>query len=200
MTPLPPGLALAHQHGVTVVLDADGLRLITPVKPSNEVLAALREDKAAIIAYLLTSESEDRNEAGSAVVAGPLPPALAEVEVWRASFARLSPHIEPCPGFRADGEWPRVHAAVAAFLDADAGPWARIAAEQQWTDLELLAVHRKVGAANLAACGALLSSNGVPVTQVTETLIRFRNGLAARRIPMDPARAVALWDYERRTS
>jgi hypothetical protein len=190
--PPPAALALARQHGITVTLDGDRLKYHAPGKPPAEVLAALAADKAAIIAHLRASAAAD-----APAVTGPLPPALAQVELWRASFARLSPHVEPCPGFRGDGEWPRVHAAIAAFLDADADPWARIAAEANWSTAELFAVHRQVGAANLAACGALLCTNGARVTRIAEQTIWFANGLIARRVPIDPATSVPVWDFER---
>ena len=55
----------------------------------------------------------------------------------QASAARLEPSREPCAGYRP-GEWPRVYRVIAAFL---AGPFAKLAVDAGWTELELVGVH-----------------------------------------------------------
>jgi len=190
MTTPPPGLLLAVRYGIAVVVDGDNLRLITPVKPSAEVLATLAEDKTAIIAYLQAATAPS-----SPAAAGPLPRALGQVEMWRASFARLSPQTDPCPGWRP-GEWERIHAAIATFLDPEASPsWPRLACERRWDTLSLFSIDARVGAARVDRLGALLVSGGVPVIMVSEVAITFANGLCARRVPIDPATCVPVWDF-----
>jgi hypothetical protein len=184
----PPGLALAHKHGLTVLLNGDKLRIATSVQPPEMILDALRADKGAILDYL---------QHALAVTNPAAVPPLLVAEHWRQNFARLEAKADPCPGWHA-GEWHNVHRVVSAFLDPAASPsWALHAARLQWSTLELFSVHRTVGAARFDTLGALLAgTHGEPVTQVVETLLRFRNGLASPRMPMDPERCVAIWDYQ----
>jgi len=119
----------------------------------------------------------------------PLPP--DPVERWRTCFARLDPRRDPCAGFRA-GDWARIHGAGSTFL---AGPFVKQAIAAGWTERELFGVHPAVGIARSDACGALMSSRGVPVTQVTPQLIRFANGLAVYKARLSVGDSVAVWDY-----
>src|SRR5262249_41508050 len=97
-----------------------------------------------------------------------------------------------CAGYRL-GNWPRVHRVIAAFL---AGPFAKLAVDAGWTELELFGVHPDVGVARPNACGALLTNAyGSPVTQVTPQLIRFANGLAVYKAKLSVGNSVAVWDY-----
>ena len=109
----------------------------------------------------------------------------------QAGGACLEPSREPCAGYRP-GEWSRVHRVIAAFL---AGPFSKQAIAAGWTELELFGVHPVVGIARSDACGALMSSRGVPVTQVTPLLIRFANGLAVYKARLSVGDSVAVWDY-----
>ena len=93
----------------------------------------------------------------------------------------LNPQLDPCAGFRT-GDWPCIHRAIRAFLD---GYLAQLAADIGWTDLELFAVHREVGVARLDACGALMASRGVLVTQVTPQLNPLRQRTGRARAPGD---------------
>src|SRR3954468_19245900 len=86
---------------------------------------------------------------------------------WKQGLARLAPTRAPCPGFRT-GQWPRVHAAAA----------------MGWSTVALFGVHPVVGVRRVDCCGALMVSNGSPITEVTPECIRYRNGLAYRRTPL----------------
>jgi hypothetical protein len=121
-----------------------------------------------------------------------MPPPSDPVEHLRASGARLDASREPCAGYRP-GDWRRVHRVIAAFL---AGPFAKLAVDVGWTELELVGVHPEVGVARPDACGALLTNAyGSPVTQVTPQLIRFANGLAVYKARLSVGNSVAVWDY-----
>jgi hypothetical protein len=110
----------------------------------------------------------------------------------QASAARLEPSREPCAGYRP-GEWPRVYRVIAAFL---AGPFAKLAVDAGWTELELVGVDPEVGVARPNACGALMTNAyGSPVTQVTPLLIRFANGLAVYKARLSVANSVAVWNH-----
>jgi hypothetical protein len=182
----PPALLLAHQHGIGVTFSGDDL--VTAEKPPDTILAALRADKAETLTYL--KAALDLTDPATA-------PAPLVAEHWRQHFARLEAKTEPCSGWRGD-EWRNVHRVVSAFLDPAASPsWALHAARLQWSTLQLFSVHRTVGASRFDTLGALLAgTHGEPVTQVIETLLRFRNGLAAPRMPIDPERCVAIWDWQ----
>jgi hypothetical protein len=124
----------------------------------------------------------------------PPPPSdpVDPVERWRQGFARLDASREPCAGYRP-GDWPRVHRVIAAFL---AGPFAKLAVDAGWTELELVGVHPEVGVARPNACGVLLTNAyGSPVTQVTPQLIRFANGLGVYKARLSVGNSVAIWDY-----
>src|SRR4051794_10813430 len=97
---------------------------------------------------------------------------------WKQGLARLTPDRDPCPGFRT-GQWPRVHAAAITFLANQ----AEAAVGMGWTTPELFGVHPVVGVRRVDCCGALMVSSGNPITEVTPVLIRYRNGLAYRRMP-----------------
>jgi hypothetical protein len=185
-TPVPLALQRAHVHGVTVVVTGEDLRLVTPAKPPAAILDALRADKADVVAYLKIAMAVPPDPAA-------MPPHVI-AEHWRQHAARLDPAIVPCPGF-GRAEWPRVYRTIADFLNP-AAAFARIAAEQHWTTLKLFGVHRKVGARRVDVCGALLVSTGSPVTAVSQTTIRFANGLGTVRLALDPSTAIAVWDFE----
>jgi hypothetical protein len=188
----PAALDLAREHGICVSLDNGGaLKLHAPRTPPPEVLAALRRHKAEIVAYLQERRAQEAAGKPAATVE-PMAPALSRVEVWRAGIASLDPAIDPCPGF-ATNSWPAIYAQIARFLDP-AWPFARLAAETGWTELELFGVHREVGTTRLDTLGALLVTTQ-PVTQVTPQLVRFLNGLASRRMPMNPEHCVVVWDF-----
>ena len=86
-----------------------------------------------------------------------------------------------------------MHGVIAAFL---AGPFAKLAVDAGWTELELVGVDPEVGVARPNACGALMTNAyGSPVTQVTPQLIRFANGLAVYKAKLSIANSVAVWDY-----
>jgi hypothetical protein len=108
---------------------------------------------------------------------------------WRLGLQRLSPHREPCPGFRS-GQWLRVYEAAQRFL-AEHGPSA---ADLGWSTLDLFGVDPRVGVARVSCCGALLVSGGSPVESAAIDTIRYRNGLAFRRAVV-PENSVAVWDY-----
>ena len=108
---------------------------------------------------------------------------------WQLGLQRLSPHREPCPGFRS-GQWLRVYEASLRFL-AEHGP---AAAAQGWSTLDLFGVDPGVGVARVSCCGALMVSGGSPVVGVAAHAIRHRNGLAFRKSAL-PDAAVAVWDY-----
>jgi hypothetical protein len=133
-----------------------------------------------------------------ATSAGPLPPALAPVELWRAKFSRLDPLDPPrgCRGFPQD-TWRRVHREASAFLDPTASPcWARIAVECGWDEIALFGCHPLVGIARLDCAGALLVNlRGERVTQVLPTLVRFHSGAAVYRVPAHPA-SIPIWDFK----
>lgn len=185
-TPVPLALQHAHVHGVTVVVTGEDLRLVTPAKLPDEILEALRTDKAAVVAYLKIAKAVPPDPAAT-------PPHLI-AEYWRQHAARLDPAVDPCPGFGRT-EWPRVHRAIADFLNP-AAPFARIAAKQHWTTLKLFGVHKKVGARRVDVCGALLVSMDSPVTAVSQTTIRFANGLGTARLALDPSISVVVWDFQ----
>jgi hypothetical protein len=52
-----------------------------------------------------------------------------------------------------------------------------------WSTVELFGVHPIVGVRRVDCCGALMVSSGSPIAEVTPALIRYRNGLAYRRMP-----------------
>ena len=86
-----------------------------------------------------------------------------------------------------------MHGVIAAFL---AGPFAKLAVDAGWTELELVGVDPEVGVARPNACGALMTNAyGSPVTQFTPQLIRFANGLAVYKAKLSIANSVAVWDY-----
>lgn len=88
---------------------------------------------------------------------------------WREAFARLSPTMPPCPGFRSD-EWASVHASAKAFLTERANE----AYQMGWRGIDLCGVHETVGAANVSACGALmLSTTTAPAEEIRPEYIRF---------------------------
>jgi hypothetical protein len=184
-TPVPFALQRAHAHGVTVVVTGEDLRLVTPAKPPDAILEALRADKADVVAYLKIALAMPPDPAAT-------PPHLIG-EYWRQHAARLDPAHDPCPGF-GRGEWPRVYRTIADFLNP-AAPFARIAAEQHCTTLKLFGVHKKVGARRVDVCGALLVSMGSPVTAVSQTTIRFANGLGTACLALDPSTSIAVWDF-----
>jgi hypothetical protein len=118
---------------------------------------------------------------------------MAVTERWRVGFARLDPRRDPCAGFRA-GDWARIHGVGNTFL---AGPFAKLAADAGWADLDLFGVDPRVGIARPDACGALMTNAlGVPVTQVTPQLIRFANGLAVYKARLSVGNSVAVWDWK----
>jgi hypothetical protein len=133
------------------------------------------------------------DEHGAPAEAAPadIPPPSDPVERWRTCFARLDPRRDPCAGFDT-GDWTRIHGAGSTFL---AGPFVKQAIAAGWTERELFGVHPAVGIARSDACGALMSSRGVPVTQVTPLLIRFANGLAVYKARLSVGDSVAVWDY-----
>jgi hypothetical protein len=75
-------------------------------------------------------------------------------------------------------------------------PFAPQTADASWTTLELFAVHPEVGVASVAACGALITARGMPVTQVTRDFLRFANGLVARKALLNVTGSVAVWDWK----
>jgi hypothetical protein len=183
----PLGLQRAHAYNLTVVVNGDNLRVVSPHQPPDDIVAALRRDKAEIVSYLKVA------------LAVPLDPAITPAhliaENWRQRFADLDPAVDACPGFRA-GEWSAIYGVVASFLQP-ATAFARVAAEAGWTALELLGVHREAGAMRMETRGALLAAvQGEPVTAVDGMRLTFRNGLAGRRVAMDVAICVPIWDFE----
>jgi hypothetical protein len=186
MTP-PAGLALAHRYGLPVILNGDRLRLRTTTPPPDQVVAALRADKAEILVYLkAATDLSDPATASPFLIA----------EHWRQHFTRLDAKIDPCSGWRGD-EWRKAHGVCAAFLDPGATPsWAILAAQRGWDTLQLFGCDAKVGVSRYDRSGALLAGvHGEPVTALGDTHLRFRNGLSASRWTMDPARCVAVWNF-----
>jgi hypothetical protein len=108
---------------------------------------------------------------------------------WQLGLQRLSPHREPCPGFRS-GQWLGVYEVAQRFL-AEHGPSA---ADLGWSTLDLFGVDPKVGVARVSCCGALLVSGGSPVVDVAAAAIRYRSGLAFRKAAV-PDPSVPVWDY-----
>jgi hypothetical protein len=131
--------------------------------------------------------------------AAPLPPALVQVELWRARFSRLDPLDPPrgCRGFFPSDAWRHVYREVMRFLDLNASPcWGRIAVECGWDEIGLFGVHPVVGIARLDCAGALLVNlRGERTTQVLRNLIRFHSGVAVYRVPAHPA-AIPVWDFK----
>jgi hypothetical protein len=108
---------------------------------------------------------------------------------WQLGLQRLSPHREPCPGFRS-GQWLGVYEVAQRFL-AEHGPSA---ADLGWSTLDLFGVDPKVGVARVSCCGALLVSGGSPVVDVAAAAIRYRSGLVFRKAAV-PDPSVPVWDF-----
>ena len=117
--------------------------------------------------------------------ANPLQP---QARAWREAFARLSPTMAPCPGFRP-GRWPEVHTACLRFLSDHADRAAALG----WSTTELFGVHPEVGAVRVDACGALMVSGGKPVDEVHADRIVIGAGVY-RRTPGAPP-SVPVWEY-----
>jgi hypothetical protein len=134
-------------------------------------------------------------EAQAVSIEAPAPP-LAPVPAhplaleWFKNFRRLSPEIEPCPGFSAR-QWPRVYAATFDFL----AKHADAAAGMGWTPLDLFGVHESVGVRRVDCCGALMVSNGRAVEEVAPGLIRYAGSLKYRRTPPGGP-AVPVWKFK----
>jgi hypothetical protein len=144
---------------------------------------------------------EEKRPAGNPPTATSVPAdlnPLATAARWRECFSRLSPLDAPrgCRGF-PDDTWRHCCREILAFLDETRSPyWARIAAECGWDDIGLFGVHPVVGLARFDTAGALLTNlRGEPITQVLPGLIRFRSGVAAYRVPTNPA-TIPIWDFE----
>ena len=58
MTP-HDAIALARQHGVTVAVNGDRLRMTAPAEPPSEVIKALQDEKPYIIAALASRPPAD---------------------------------------------------------------------------------------------------------------------------------------------
>ena len=52
-----------------------------------------------------------------------------------------------------------------------------------WSIVALFGVHPVVGVSRVDCCGALRVSSGSPIAEVTPECIRYRDGLAYRRVP-----------------
>jgi hypothetical protein len=115
--------------------------------------------------------------------------------IWRAwpsgrSAGRASaPQTRRSPNWDA-AFWSRCHASAAAFLDSHL---ARIAAECDWSTLELFTVDRETGAPR----GIALLFD-LPITQVTGALVRSIDGNAHLRQPIDEPNCVAVWGFDAR--
>jgi len=170
----PAGILLLITHAMKQQLRSRGF--------SEEQIANLTPQQALDILNEPEREQEPEQE-----------PPSDPVERWRTCFARLDPRRDPCAGFRTD-EWPRVYRVIAAFL---AGPFAKLAVDAGWTDLELFGVHPAVGIARSDACGALMTNAlGAPVTQITRELVRFNNGLAVYKARLNVGGSVPVWDWK----
>ena len=107
---------------------------------------------------------------------------------WRAGLARLSPHRDPCPGFRL-GQWHSVLQAALRFVDEH----GQAALQLGWSTLDLWGVHPVVGAVRGDCTGALICGRGI--TEVLYDRLRFGH-LTFTRHPC-PGERVPVWDFDR---
>jgi len=101
-------------------------------------------------------------------------------------------------GYKRVADWRRARTALLRFCSSDHafGNLACAALDQGWTELDLFAVGRVAGVANVSHCGALLpNSRGAQVTHVRPDALRFNNNRTAYKRPLDPAQCVAVWEY-----
>ena len=118
-------------------------------------------------------------------------PALDGPHTWRTALLVLSPHGDPCPGFRPYG-WARFLGNALDFLHRHGAEAARLG----WTDVELFGVHPVVGVVRVDHAGALMLSVGSRVESVEAEAIRYSAGLVYRRSGA-PAAAVPVWNFGR---
>jgi TubC N-terminal docking domain len=70
---MPPALDLARRHGLTITLDGDRLKYRAPHQPPADVLAALKQNKPAIISYLKAIAERKLDQSESAPEEEPPP-------------------------------------------------------------------------------------------------------------------------------
>jgi hypothetical protein len=182
-------LEAARQHGISIAVDGDNLRIHARHKPPPGMLAIIEAAKAEILAHLRAQEQRAHEQPV------PLGGAASIVEMWRAGFGQLSAVREPCPGWRP-GEWPRAHRIGSEFLRVSASPsWARIAAELNWSTEELFGCNRHTGVAALSISGAILAAR-TPVTRVLENAVWYADGFHRDRIVVDPE-LIPVWEFHK---
>jgi hypothetical protein len=114
-------------------------------------------------------------EAGAA----PPPAVLEGLKYHKPSIIALLRHSRPLPNSLL-GISGRAWAGIAANLRCFEAEYGAKAAALGWSDLDLYAVHPKVGAARVDCCGALILAR-TPVVALEPSLIRYADGLVYRK-------------------
>ena len=112
-------LELARRHGIEIEPHGDILRVHAPTEPPPEVLAAIKQSKPAILAYLRTSApAGDVEEASRRLL--PSPAWDAEIAALIEWFLKTPPPSEPfemyqgVPVLRPDRFWESLKGDIAA--------------------------------------------------------------------------------------
>ncbi|WP_036258180.1 hypothetical protein [Methylocapsa aurea] len=124
----------ASACGVLVSLNGDRLALKAVAKPPADLLAKLREHKAAIVTLLRQAESPTP-ELGAAALEERAAAADGVPEPYRDAWARLQ--IQKPIGV-SDQEWRQAIAAAGLFLDQ----WGSLAVQFEWSPGDLFDVPR----------------------------------------------------------
>ena len=125
----------------------------------------------------------------TSAVPQPRPVGEHGLEAWCLGFDRLSPDILPTAGFRR-GAWPGIYAVCERFLSE----FGEQAAALGWTAAELFGVHPSVGLNRIDCCGALILSHGSHVVAISNSAIRYANGLTFYRKPR-AGLSVPVWEF-----
>lgn len=176
-------LAMARRHGVEVEIHGNQLRLHAASEPPSDVLTALREHKAEIVATL--SEPLDEERAGIIQHDGAAPLA------WADGLARLDPNSPP--GDVPPQRWVTFCNDAGRFLDE----WAYRAAALGWGPADLFGCDTRKPFARVDRLGLVWLLKGDRLVALSETTAVIQRGTGARqscrRRPVEPG-CVLVWD------
>jgi hypothetical protein len=181
----------ARAEGLTLGVEGGNLVVEVDHDPPGELLAQLREHKAAIITELRGgdpdwSPPDDLDERAAIIAEGACVP-----RAWAEGFAALCA-MPPPVGFWSD-RWQRIIDATGVFLDR----WAAEAIRCGWSDLDVFGCHDTAPTARRDAMGLLMLLDSCEVTSIDAEVADLVTAGGARqrfyRRPLPPG-TVSLWE------